>query len=758
MRHLLRLVMLLLFACPAWAETVPVRSGEHGAFTRIAIDLPGAVGWDLGRTADGYELRLDRRDIDFDLSDVFRAISRERVAGIAALDGGGRLAVTLGCDCAASAFATAAGAVAIDLSDGPADPGSAYERALPSFEGGHQPPTSGTQAALSPGLPDATSLGGERRPDLAEDLRAQISAPAAILPLGPPAAPPARLSTTLPAPRAGASEETMERAKELLIEQLAHAAAQGLVQVETDLPPRPGGTRAIDEAAPEPTLMPAAPELPLRAMTSVEAATPLEPPGADVTPNGAACPDPSDFAVQDWIGDAPVADQIAQARAALLGEFDVPDPDAVRRLARLYLALSMGPEAALVMRVLGGGGDAPLAAMAQILEDQPVMQPEDLTRYSDCGSAVALWAVLAAAEPDLIKTYDAGAILRGFRAYPDPVRRALVPGLTRFFVAHEDRESAGILRNSLSRAVPENAAAAALAGAGLTQDLQGAEPDAGLDALALSNDPLSAQATRAAIEARLAAGDPVPERLATHAEALAFASGPDSSLAAEAALAFASASDFDRAWDLLDRAEDGLDPRQQARTLSRFADLMTSRADDGSFLRLVFARPDRFSASFLDPRTNSRMAARLSGLGFHTQVARLLDGAASPDEDARLVLARRDLAEGRGDTALAYLSNVEGEAPLLRARARELEGDADGAVADYLQAGAAEDAMAAAWRNGLWLRAGKLATGARRHAIDLAQVAPGGDGDVTLASARALVEQARDTRETFEMLLAEPES
>lgn len=75
----------------AHADTIPVRSGEHGDFTRIVVDVPGGTGWELGREGAVYELRLDRRDADFELGRVFVAIPRDRVSDVAALPGGGGL-------------------------------------------------------------------------------------------------------------------------------------------------------------------------------------------------------------------------------------------------------------------------------------------------------------------------------------------------------------------------------------------------------------------------------------------------------------------------------------------------------------------------------------------------------------------------------------------------------------------------------------------------------------------------------------------
>ena len=53
------LLVLLALATPGQAETARVLSGEHADFTRLAIELPEASAWRVGRTAMGYAFATD---------------------------------------------------------------------------------------------------------------------------------------------------------------------------------------------------------------------------------------------------------------------------------------------------------------------------------------------------------------------------------------------------------------------------------------------------------------------------------------------------------------------------------------------------------------------------------------------------------------------------------------------------------------------------------------------------------------------------
>ena len=69
-------IMAGVWGFPGYGETLRLRSGEHDGFSRIALDNAAPSGWTLGRTKDGYELRLSHSDVFFDLANAFRAMPR----------------------------------------------------------------------------------------------------------------------------------------------------------------------------------------------------------------------------------------------------------------------------------------------------------------------------------------------------------------------------------------------------------------------------------------------------------------------------------------------------------------------------------------------------------------------------------------------------------------------------------------------------------------------------------------------------------
>ena len=111
---------VLVGASAAGAATVAVRSGAHEGFTRLTMDLPRRLGWALNGSGARRTLRLDGTDLDFDLSQAFTRIGRDRVR---ALSGGGEdatLVIDLGCDCDVDGFFAGESLLVIDIADPPA--------------------------------------------------------------------------------------------------------------------------------------------------------------------------------------------------------------------------------------------------------------------------------------------------------------------------------------------------------------------------------------------------------------------------------------------------------------------------------------------------------------------------------------------------------------------------------------------------------------------------------------------------------------
>ena len=121
------LCLCVFGAAGASAQTLTMRSGEHATFTRLTLPLPPGQGWQLGRTDDGYGLRLPGSAATLATGGVFARIPRSRLAALRPAATG--IDLLLACDCHAIGFEEG-DLLVVDIRDGPPPPGARFEARL----------------------------------------------------------------------------------------------------------------------------------------------------------------------------------------------------------------------------------------------------------------------------------------------------------------------------------------------------------------------------------------------------------------------------------------------------------------------------------------------------------------------------------------------------------------------------------------------------------------------------------------------------
>ena len=820
------LLLLLSLTAPAAAQVVTVRSGEHPGFSRLVLEIGRGTEWRLGREGQGYRLQVERPGWGYDIAGVFRLIPRSRLTALAAEADGLRLTVAPGVH--AIAFETGTGALALDIRDGAAPAGSPFEAPLMAA-GDAAPPRTTAASPYRPELPEDPRLAlywrevaGAGAPERREDHAAPAAAtpapasarepetPAAHSPAPAAASSPANAlpATALPAtdpPVPGAlslpdpPDPRVAAAEADLMLQLSRAAAQGLIEVNVPRPDphalphgaaaagRPPEPETADEspaapaaaeghgeppssaaaeghaAAAEPA--PAPPPLSIHAETSVDRAFPDLPAPVPRDEAGAACLDAAALDLPGWGDERPFSEQLAERRAALLGEFDQPDPAAAEELVKLYLYEGFGAEARVAMTAFGvePARRGLYAELADIMDYGAARQPGPLAGMTGCDTPAALWAVLSASVIDPRKPLDRGAVQRAFSALPLHLRRLVGPGLAQRFLAIGAEPMARSIRDAIDRAPGDHGAALQMIEARL--DLaQGhaAAAETTLVGMVAGNGPMTAEAALLYADSRLAAHLPVDAQMVETLGALAFehrkaADGP--ALARAHILALASQGDFAGAFAALDRragavGRPGLRPVAQA-----LFGMLVENPDDAAFLTYAFARQDDFARA--DPPAELRlaMAGRLVAEGFGAEARRVLGPAGGETTPGRLVLAEAALVEGDPATALAWLAAVSGpEAAMLEGRAQDMAGDHAAAAAAFARAGAAAEARAQTWRGGDWERVRSEGSAAQREVLALEAGPSAAEAEPSLAGADALLADSRTARAAWAALLADPGS
>lgn len=99
----------------AAADTMVVRGGEHGDFTRLTIAVRPDAKWEVEAQERSLTLLFDALGQHFDLSQAFARIGRERISAISFTEGA--LHLDLSCECETRAFRAGKNLIAIDVAD-----------------------------------------------------------------------------------------------------------------------------------------------------------------------------------------------------------------------------------------------------------------------------------------------------------------------------------------------------------------------------------------------------------------------------------------------------------------------------------------------------------------------------------------------------------------------------------------------------------------------------------------------------------------
>ncbi len=415
-----------LLATPVLAQTVRIQSGDHPGFTRLVLAIGADRDWQLEQqTPEEWALTLDPPVDGFDVTAAFDLIQRTRLA---ALSGADSLSLLLSCACGVESFRFDERFLVIDITD--PDPNT-------------PPPEEPTSPDLAERQAAAAAL-----PDLAELLATPTGLPS-IVPR-PQSAPADADPPIAPAPSAvaGATENPrLAEAAEIMAEQLARAAAAGLLDASLNQPMTIGDPPPSHDATPEPDEVHAAdpmPDpaedhaagtepfpsgpLPIRAETAFDTAIQLDLP---MSPHhdAAGCSG-TPFDMRDWASGTRFDHELGTLRQALFDERDVLTPEGATNLARYYLYYGFGAEAHYWLSEL----DTPpedLLHVAALVDGAATAPFPDVETPAACSQGELLWRYLGGSVQMELTSDDTAALQRAFGDLPPGLRDLMGPRLAR---------------------------------------------------------------------------------------------------------------------------------------------------------------------------------------------------------------------------------------------------------------------------------------------------------------------------------------
>jgi hypothetical protein len=663
-----------------------IRTGEHKGFTRVVLVIDPRTEWSLESAPGRAVLFFPGREIAFGTAGVFDRIPRTRVHSVESATGpdGTRVAVGLGCDCRITASFVGARYLALDVHDRDALPGAA-----------------------TPALaPDAASVAVERGAEEAEARELREAAAVAT-------------------------------AEALLIGQIERAADQGLIALAGD-PPVAQEPPAI--AAPEPDPAPAA-ETPDAVVASaappaeadtlldlldheqIEATTVFDRDSAALmarrpvaAPPPVCLPDEA-LDVGAWSNGLALHAQTPALMRRVVGEFDRPDPLALRDLVRLHIRFGFGAEAGSLLDSFEAdlAERALLADLARAVEGSPVAADGPLALAEPCPGRHGLWLAIGGVAPAFHDPIVFESVQQAFGDLPADLRALVGPGLIgRLLDAGRPVEARAILETQVRPGSVDAGPARALAEARLIA-AEGDPLEAAkrmltiVESGAWNADDALVHFVTLALESDLA----IPERVVLDLRAAAgLHRGTPREIEMRRLLVAALGARADLGAALAETRAARAELPSEALRFATLATAVMAAADpdrvgSAEYAEAVLAHAGLIATAPAQDEARLAIAGRLNAIGLPNAALEILRPPLSRGNAAAArIAARAHLDLGAPERALALVAGQRAPTALgLRAEALARGGEPAAALELLAGAGLEEAAQPLAWPSGDWVRA-----------------------------------------------------
>ncbi|HEY9039547.1 MAG TPA: hypothetical protein VIN05_11485 [Roseovarius sp.] len=725
----------------AEAKKVVVRSGDHETFSRIVLYLPERTSWTIDGKLNKKNLTLRGAKIDWDTSEVFTRISKNRIKAVDPLTETTGLALNLNCRCEIDIFWHAKSMLVVDVKD-------------PEV-----------QNDLAVSVDDAFSMDRKEVSRLFLDSTRPVNAPhlessqkAALELMG------GGLRAAI-----GDSDEVAAHAavaKQAIVEELARAVRLGLIDASEsrefsgDIPlEKPIGKREVLGKEDKDSGAPAG----FGNIVSYTSADPAI--GGDErneleNDRGAACAFAELESIESWGDERSFISQVSEARSGIPEQGDPRYRLKMLDLARLYLYFGFGAEARQIVNNPKISDDEMNSYFAlSHLIDGAESKFHDFSSQEGCGGSVAIFSIISAGDEMLPERLDANEVIKSFENFPVHLKNIFGPKLVEKF-----RENNKI---SLSNSVLRIMRNPRYSGPSRLAEMRGngeasLKTESELISAVNKNTRDSLTALVELMDRRLSADDVMPlgwvELAGSYAKEQR---GTDTgkALSHRYVRGLAAVGQYELAFEELGNDTGGLPGNALERTANLIVSYTTHNADDVTFLKNLVVK-GKLSGVKLSSVSENNVAERLLNLGFPAEAISYLSGNAdtSNQETRRLLRAKAALALGAPREAIGSLLGMRGgEVDALRAEAHVQLGDHMAASPLFRASGDNDGALKQAVLAENWQQAAKLADPDLARIIEIPdQKNEAGGDDAPIARGEALLQESEATRDSIEKLLKTP--
>lgn len=663
-------VFFLIASNIVFAETLRVRSGEHGEFTRFTVNIPPGSVWKINEIDQEFELIVDVENVEYDLSGIFSRIPRNRVLDVDQKGIGDPLKFKLNCYCSVKPSLFGNDLIVIDVSNTKASNLTAVAKYKPIRGANYYRFASGfSQLDLITQDFETTSMGTVVRSD------SQLQLPqlavnrnyASILPIG-----------KIPISEFDNIRNIVERR---LIEEIEHARVGESLYSESlssGLNSRYDENNEVDgrdlkdgesSSAGGPGL-----NFDYRNALDENLVREIKPLGEGKIEK--ECKGEEDIEISSWVGkDDSYTKKLSFWRARLYGEFDRVNDVAAINLAKIQLHFGFGAEALETLMLSGAKNSEReiLVELARIIEEPGVYVSPMFKGQHVCDQNSALWAVLT--RPDTAASSNHEAVIRSVENLPKGLKEHLGAAVSRIFLTENEPDVSDSILRILNRG-PDHENFSALLAEASSAELKGDNEISGTkrERVVGSNTMHSPKAlvhlvSKAVDESGTL--DPKILGLVSSYEREFKGTDVGFELARAKILGSAILGNFREAIKDFGKISTSNEGSSLKNTRNDLLMILTERASDAEFVEYGLLMAGGFENE-MDAMVREEMAVRLLNLGLSRPANGLLTLFKAPDESnrSRVLRARAALLENLPYEALDAISGMsQPEAIKLRAEA-----------------------------------------------------------------------------------------
>ena len=422
---------LLLLPFEANAQTVTIKSGEHGTFSRIVLNSSSLGPWRLVRRGNTQILDFPSFKGQFNIEDVFRRIDRTRISDVSSK--GSKLELQMACDCAIRVYKHTGNLLVIDVNDRPNLPVAQMENKIVHF--GKVKKLSFTPSVFLVEKPIIEKLTPQQIPSTeTSGLFSPLNLVSSENNPRTKAFPKALLQTLQ-----GQLARDFGTASSLGFLRTSKPAQHALLNPTSNLP-RAQTVTEFEKVDSDLELVP--PTVPF-----------LNGYKNSSQDRHNICKSTIDLDVAAWSDGRPLVEQLSTLSANLFNPLGKQNLEVTLKLARLYLHFGFGAEA---KHILNSHVDlvnnwTELSFIADILEEKASNWPQFLPNKNDCNGPVTLWLSLSENGGRPFATSWKDEILYELSLLPVTLRRIIAPKISALFLNAKDVESAQAALRTITR-------------------------------------------------------------------------------------------------------------------------------------------------------------------------------------------------------------------------------------------------------------------------------------------------------------------